>query len=463
MKIAIIGAGWNGCHLALTLEQEGHEVQVYEKLPEIFSKISGSFGIRLHAGPHYPRSTETRKSCHKGFELFKKTYPELIIPHEYSVYALGKEDADDNPPKVNKEEFQKVCDESESCKSIDMEQFGYKGLISAYNIDEPSIALGERLRKFFSKRLEKEGIEVHYNYTVTELKQMEFGVALSDGNTSTVFDKVINATSYQNLLPNDEDFPFDMEVIYQPCLALKYKDKSPGKKPFSFIVMDGWFPCMMPYICDDEDENNVSRNYILTHGKWTIMGSCKTPQQANQILTELNDSFVEEKIKNPSAKEMIRFWPNFEDRFEYIGWKGEVLAKIKTRREFRSAVTYEKNNVIHIVPGKVSNIFDVETEVNQLITRKNTIEHKGYFYIEGGVLDSSHKEISEKPWENEICTTNLQTFDELRIKVPLNNNPNLSFFPPIKSKLHTSESIENELDSLEKKFIANDNILRSKL
>ena len=41
MKIAIIGAGWYGCHLALVLKEEGHDVTVFEKNSEIFRGASG--------------------------------------------------------------------------------------------------------------------------------------------------------------------------------------------------------------------------------------------------------------------------------------------------------------------------------------------------------------------------------------------------------------------------------------
>ena len=416
MKIAIIGAGWYGCHLALALKKAGSDVVIYEKNPKIFSQISGTFGIRLHAGPHYPRSTETRKSCRRGFTAFQTRYPELIIPHEYAIYGLGAIDADGNPSKVNDQEFRKICEESVNCHPVDPNLFGYQGLISAYNIEEPSIILGQRLRTTFTTYLKDAGVGVFCDVEVNKLKSDKSKVILGADKCSEEFDKVINATSYQAYVPKDDGFPFDMEVIYQPCLALLYKDKTPGERPFSFIVMDGWFPCMMPYIGDFEEGDIPSKRYILTHGKWTIMGSFNTVSEANSLLSKLDDTFIKNEIKPPSESEMKRFWPGFTDRFEYIGWRGEVLAKLKTKREFRSAVTYEKNNIIHIVPGKVSNIFDAEKEVLSLLHKENVLERNGYLYIKGGVLDESNCEITEKPELYEANTSNLKTFDDLQKK-----------------------------------------------
>ncbi len=419
MKIGIIGAGWYGCHLALTLKEAGHDVEIYEKKHEIFSGISGKFGIRLHQGPHYPRSASTRESCRRGFTRFMNRYPDLVIPHEYSIYGLGARDSDGNPPKIDREHFDDVCEESDNCNEIDHEKFGFDGLLSAHDVKEPSIALGKRLRTNFTGYLEKAGIPVHLDFDVTKLESMGEKVLLGNETSSKEFDKIINASSYQTHVQKDADFPFDMEVVYQPCLALVYKDKKAKKRPFSFIVMDGWFPCLMPQIDNDDKpvQEERSRKYILTHGKWTIMGSYDTASEANSILAELSDSFVEDQIKVPSENEMKRFWPAFADkeRFEYIGWEGTVLAKLKTKSEFRSALTYEdKGNVIHIIPGKVSNIFDAEDEVFSLLYKENVLNRNGYSYVMGGVLDQATTEITEKPAENEANTANLRTLEEIK-------------------------------------------------
>lgn len=413
IHIGIIGAGWYGCHLALALTKAGYKVTLFEKNSQIMSDISGFLGIRLHAGPHYPRSEKTRESCHRGFKAFMETYPDLVVPHEYSIYALGKLDADGNPPKVTKDVFEEVCKEFQYHEEIDPNEFGYKNMYSAHNIDEPSIVLGDKLRKTIESYLNEAGIEVVCNYDVLQLEEKNSKVILGDGYSEHQFDKVINATSYQNHLQEDKDFPFEMEAFYQPCLALLYKDKKPGEKPISFIVMDGNFNCLMPYITQEEETAPKSRNYIMTHGKWTLMGAYETPEIAKTILASLEDKLVEQQIKTPAEAEMLRFWPEFADRFEYIGWIGKVLAKLKTRCEFRSAITYEKDNIIHIVPGKVSNIFDVEEEVKKLIERKNLLEKKGYYYVHDGVLDQAEKEIKEKPSLNEANTANIKTYDEI--------------------------------------------------
>ncbi len=415
-KIAIIGAGWYGCHLALALRKRGYDVTLFEKNSQIFSGVSGKYGIRLHAGLHYPRSDKTRENCRSGFAKFRECYPELVIEHEHAYYGVGTTDADGNPSKVTKEQFLTVAQELDGIfdwKEIDPEEQGFRELETAIDLDEPSAVLGEPLREAFMGYLKTAGVKVVCNFDVEKIEKDAAGNLMVHGNKSAEgFSKVINATGYQAHLPKKNDFPIEMNVTYQPCLSLVYEDTQTGNKPISFIVMDGWFPCIMP-VCDREQTDMASREYILTHGKYTIMGNFQDPNNARTVLSRLNDAFVETNIKKPSESEMNRFWPEFSERFRYKGWRGEVLAKLKTKKEFRSGFTYENDDVIHVFPGKISNIFDVEAEVLSLLHRQNVISQNGYSFIQSGVIQDSRAEIQEKPLPDEPNTGNLQTFIDL--------------------------------------------------
>ena len=257
---------------------------------------------------------------------------------------------------------------------------------------------------------------------------------VGNGSVRKKYDKAINATGYRACTDKEATLPLEMEVTYQPCMALVYEDKQSGPHPISFIVMDGWFPCLMPYI----EDNDVSlkegapfkRKYILTHGKWTIMGSYPTSKEATDILSSIKDEFIKSEIKPRAESEMMRFWPGFKERFEYVGFKGQVLAKLKTKKEFRSAVTYERDHLIHIVPGKVSNIFDAEDEVLSLIHNTNILIHNGCLFVKDGVLDQSRQEVVEKPAFAERSTSNLRTLDEL--------NANHGYFYAMMNKINNS-------------------------
>ncbi len=411
MNIGIIGAGWYGCHIALSLKREGHNITLLEKNNDIFQGISGNFGIRLHKGPHYPRSDKTRQTCRTSFDDFYKIYPELIVEHEYSIYALGTKDAFGVLPKVDKTRFLKVCNEAHEAQEINLDESGYDNLQVALTLDEPSIAIGHRVRGFFKQKLLKEDITVQCNFHVQKIDRNSNKTTIHGSNNEQhTFDLVINATSFQSFVPTSlfTNFPIDMEVVYQPCLGLIYQDTQPKEKPISFIVMDGWFPCLMPCI----DEDPFQHHYLLTHGSYTILGSLPTQEEAYDLLNQINDDYILNYTKPKSEFAMNQFWPDFKGRFSYDHWKGTVLAKIKTKSEFRSSVVFEYEGMIQIIPGKVSNVFDAEREIMSLITNIDCMQQNDVRFVRGGVLDQARHEIEDKPATGEANTCNLNTYIE---------------------------------------------------
>ena len=428
MKICIVGAGWYGCHIALILKKAGHDVTLVEKNDEIFKGVSADRGIRLHAGPHYPRSKETRKGCHINFQRFKLTYPELVVEHAYSIYGLGDKDADGASSKVSQREFDAVCQETTpnqmiTAQKINPAEWGYQYLSSAFNINEPSIKGGKELRETFSRYLKEAGVKVLCNFNVNRLETTFDGINVTDGTMSEIFDYVINSTCFENLLPAKK-LPFEMEAVYQPCLALVYRDKlkTTSELPFSFIVMDGMYPCMMPFDTRHNgplatnEKGEAHRIYMLTHGKWTIMASCPTFAEAQMVLKQINNKFIETHIKPNCEEHMKQFWPEFEDRFEYLYWTGSVLAKLKTEKEFRGAFSFAEKQrpVAHVFPGKVGCIFNVADEIFKLIESKDIIERDGYQFVKNGVLHEALGEITEKPDPKDIRNTcQLQTYNDL--------------------------------------------------
>ena len=425
-KIAIVGAGWYGCHLARVLKLAGFEVTLLEKHADIFKGISGKFGIRCHSGLHYPRSQAMRVNCQERYAEFIKTYPDLVLEHTYSIYGLGNLDADNEQSKTDFTTFKKVGKEANNSREIDPKQWGYNNLQCAFNVEESSILIDNILREKFRQKLLNANVKIVCNFTVNKLIKSENNkiIVIGEGATPEIFDHVINATSYQTLLPLEQSLPFDINIFYQPCLALVYEDrlsKVMSLPPFSFIVMDGWFPCIMPYISHSEALDAPYRKYIVTHSKYTIMGSYKSLEEANACLANINDKVINELIKPKCESEMEKFWPQFaasmhssmERRFKYIGWKSSILAKIKTNREFRGAVTFAKDNIIHIIPGKITNIFDVEREVISLINNQNILYQGDYQYVKNGILDCAIGEITE-PLDRSIRNTcTLQTYSEI--------------------------------------------------
>lgn len=161
------------------------------------------------------------------------------------------------------------------------------------------------------------------------------------------------------------------------------------------------------------------RDYILTHGSYTILGSFDQAKEGEKLLQSLDDASVESRIKPCVEAEITRFWPHFLDRFIYKGWKGSILAKLKTCSEFRSSLTFERDGVVHVFPGKVSNVFNAKDEVMRLVNdeawkKANGVrDENGIRFAVAGALSTAQKEIGQKPGALDRHTSNLQSYAQM--------------------------------------------------
>ncbi|CAG8667270.1 1672_t:CDS:1, partial [Racocetra fulgida] len=416
----------------------GFEVTILEKNGKIFDEISGSFGIRNHVGLHYPRSESTQKACLEGLIYLHETYPDLIVSHEYSIYGVGTYDSHGKPSKVSPKEFKQVFEKLkcwlknngheeflEKWNEIDPQEYGYENLLYAVDVYEPSMAVGELLREKFHAWLTEAGVNILCNNKVIKVEKCDqnIKVTISNGEIQ-IADHVINATGFQSLQPRDP-LPANMEIFYQPCLALIYQDKQPtSDKPISFITMDGSFPCLMPIY----DKKEFSHEYVLTHAQWTLMGSYPTLTEANKYLKTIDEQFINNVVRPHCEDEMKRFYPEFLKRFKYSGCRAGktvvVLPKLRTEKEFRNAVTFQdkKSGMIFVFPGKINNLKHVTDETLALMgvtndNQENIISYGSYRFVQDGILNNCQLEIRQKPKKNDKRNTaNVQTYQLSKVK-----------------------------------------------
>lgn len=90
-RIAIIGAGWYGCHIGLSLMSLGMEVEIFDKAPRPLHLASGNNQFRLHQGFHYARHHATRIQSRDGFIRFNERYPTLGADVADNIYAVPNE------------------------------------------------------------------------------------------------------------------------------------------------------------------------------------------------------------------------------------------------------------------------------------------------------------------------------------------------------------------------------------
>lgn len=429
-KIVIVGAGWAGCYIAYALQVMGYDVTLLEAGPDICSDVSGKFGLRLHAGPHYPSSSETRENCrYEALKFEELLPPEFLVKLAYSIYGYATSDADNKPSKVDFETFKKVVFESKNAREVDPEIFGYTNLEGVFAVEEPFMVIGNLLRKRLRALLDKTGVKVVTNFEVQQLKRKNGKTFVyGKGGSYEAFDYAVNATGFKQLLPSSEHpLPCGLKIAHQICLALRYKDQLAEQfPPSAFIVMDGWHPCIMPYISGEEEIDEEGKKhtkytveYIVTHGKYTNIATYDTPEEANKYFELIDEKFIEEHVRPQCEAEMQKYWPAFgaclsdgTKRFVYEGVEGVILTKQKTPKEHRSYGLVAKNGIAYAIPGKVGGVIPLVDELVKLIEeeKEEILEEGPYKYVKGGTLHKAAGELSAPIEDATRVTGCLQTF-----------------------------------------------------
>ena len=188
IKIAIIGAGWFGCHIGYKLKKKNFNIKIFEKEKDIFTNASGNNTNRLHLGFHYPRSFRTRQMSSNGYKKFIKQYPHLTAELKENIYVI----ADDKENKINSNTFENSMIKSKlKFREYEISKTGLRNVVKAYNTNERRID-NYKSKNFFFKKLKK---NILLNYEIKKINRAKKKFKINN----EIFDYVINCTG-SNLL-----------------------------------------------------------------------------------------------------------------------------------------------------------------------------------------------------------------------------------------------------------------------
>lgn len=307
MKIAIIGAGWLGCHLALKM-RDRHQVILYEG-EEVFSRTSYKNQNRLHLGFHYARNSYTRNLCKQTFAEFLNDYDFLTSEIQNNIYAI---------PNLH------------SLLDFDtylhiFEDYEYEIFPADLNNIQGAIRVNERyIDPFKAKRFFEGELEDVIRYTKVEETDLGFLTSESD--------LVINCTNNQFHKIEDKCYDEDCEVLLY--------DRINNDVFFDALTMvDGKLYSIFPY------KDNT----------FTVTDVSITPSSAD---TKVKRHILENKIAEN--------YPTFLDDFEYRDsfWSTKVKP-IDDSPDRIPKFRYD-NKILDCFTGKIQGIYAVENYVRRL-------------------------------------------------------------------------------------------------
>lgn len=266
MKIRVLGAGFYGCHIAVTLMEAGHEVHVHETNNTIFGGASGKIPARLHLGFHYPRSKKTREACQKHVPEFMEQYGRFTRAVNTNIYAIAE-----GASLVDYPQYVATLKGEVSFEEIDPSEYGLKHVEGAILTKERHIVT-DQIKAYFEAKLTK-NITFHKPTGIVD---------------NPDYDLTVDATFCAN-----DSAGIDR---YEPCVVGVLE----GPVNTAVTIMDGPFSSLYPW----NEEKGLSS---LSSAKWTpFTKECKTWGEAKYILDNLT-----QKEKLAQAQGM------FDDLSEY--------------------------------------------------------------------------------------------------------------------------------------------------
>jgi len=327
MKIKVIGSGWYGCHLALSLCKEGYNVELHEMNKEIFSGASGKIPARLHLGaPHYPRSLITQDACKNHQKEFLQDYGFLTRAVPVNIYAIAS-----NYSNIDFGTYKLILkNQIEILTIYNPVEFGLQNVEGAVMTGERHIII-DKTKEYFEKQL----LDIlHLNS--------------KDRFSEKGYDYVIDCT----FCSNDEI----MIDRFEPCLVLLLE--GPAYK--AITIMDGPFPSLYPW---DEDHNLLS----LSSAKYTPFSkTCKTWKEAKNLLDNLSkDKIV--KRGSEMIDSMAHFYPAIYD-YKIIDYMLSIRAMPLSAADTRLVHTIQlSDKVIRVRAGKIDAIHEAEKQIKDII------------------------------------------------------------------------------------------------
>jgi len=345
MKIAIVGAGWYGCHIGLSLKNNGIDVKIFEKNDDIFLEASTNNQYRLHQGLHYARSSLTRYQSRDGFLRFCERYPNFskIVDENYYLVPKYESIIDFNTY------FSIMYSTGINIEKLKVEQIPsyfdatkFEGLIKC----DERIMLNGKAKDFFNKEL---STVLYKNTKIVSYLKEKNKIILNNEE----FDYLIDCT-WGALIPNHSYF-------YEPTLLLYYQSTDQMIFP-AITLVDGSLWSIYP-----TDKFGIYTLSSVTH---TPLSLHKTKQEAYVTLSKITNDEVELKRKC-MEEEVLEYFSKFKSYFTYIGPQFAIKTKPMGKTDDRHSSVIRDHNIFSVYSGKIDNIFQASDYILGQLLKDN--------------------------------------------------------------------------------------------
>ncbi|NHO34350.1 FAD-dependent oxidoreductase [Acetobacter fallax] len=340
-RIAIVGGGWYGCHIASSLKALGFHVRLFERHKRLLHEASGNNQFRLHLGFHYPRHHGTRVQSRDGFMRFVERYPLLSREIPENIYAVPRVDS-----LIDFATYRLIM----TSTGIDFREqteasipiLGAEGQI----LTGERVLLIDQSRRYFTEVL---GDSLVLGHEVTSIVQGADGVTVE----GEPYDLLVDATWGQQL-----DIP--LKHFFEPTLLLYYET---AQEFPACTFVDG--PLCSVYPTEDPTI------YTLSSVPHTPLARVGSAAEACRIRDAVDGATVEHK-RHLMEEQISRYLPTFRDSFRFIGPQLSIKTKPVGNVDDRSCSVFRDGRIFHVMSGKIDTIFFAMERIVSFLESKNS-------------------------------------------------------------------------------------------
>ena len=325
-RVAIIGAGWYGCHLGSSLKALGFEVRVFEQHHRPLHEASGNNQFRLHLGFHYPRHHGTRVQSRDGFMRFMERYPQLSREISENIYAVPKAES-----LIDFATYRLIM----TSTGIDFREQSDTSIpireIAGLMLTGERVLLIEHARRYFIDLL---GDSLVLSHRVTSIEETADHVVVE----GEPYDLLIDASWGQQL-------GMPMPFFYEPTMLLYYETDHAFP---AVTFVDG--PLCSVYPTEDP---NI---YTLSSVPHTPLARVTDASEAQRIRDSVSAETVSAKVA-AMEEQVSRYLPTFKESFRFVGPQLAIKTKPVGNFDDRSCSVFRRGRIFHVMSGKIDTIF----------------------------------------------------------------------------------------------------------
>lgn len=361
MKVAVVGGGVFGAMTALRLEQAGHKVSIFERLPSLMMGASYNNQNRLHLGFHYPRDDETAYQCVRGFERFVKEFESCILSNFKNAYFIASNDSLTTPAS-----FLTFCHRHGlKIRDINLEEFTPKvrhvemGVLTEEVVYDASL-----VRENIIDRLKSSDVEIQLGVEVVDIsRDFPSGYLISTSvESNRNFDAVVNCSYADiNRLTSNLNHKINIQRYEYTALPIIELDLP---EPTGITILDGPFMTLLPF--------GKTNQYLLYHVKHVVIACDEAAFLNRKWLQPDTSPFAgidKEAWFSTMLESCVRFLPSLREArlAGYLQGPRMVLAKRDDTDARPSIVTEHEPGYITVFSGKIDHCTWVADEIASIL------------------------------------------------------------------------------------------------